>query len=377
MKEKMDSSEARHAGGATGISRRAVIEGSLAAASITLCSPRSTSFGWLHAPVSRGTSTPQDPGLASVMQGAAMAFVNSMPAETRVKAAFSFEDEQRFDWHYIPRARKGVPFKDLDQAGRQLANVLLSSGLNQQGFAKAATIMSLEGVLREIEKGSGPVRDAELYYFSLFGDPKGPGAWGWRVEGHHLSLNFTVAPDGRIASTPSFFGSNPAEVRQGPRQGLRTLAGEEDLARAFLKSLDSEQRASAIISEKAPSDILTTNSRTAALQTPPGIKAAKLGQRHQEMLMGVVSYFANNMAPEIAASRIAKLRGAGFGNISFAWAGGPDRGQPHYYRIQGPSFLIEYDNTQNDANHIHSVWRDFTGDFGADLLGLHYKNAHR
>jgi hypothetical protein len=377
MKEKMDSSENTHKGPAAVIGRRRIIEGGIAAAGMTLCGHRPALFGWVPRGAGYGASTPQDVRLASVMQGAAIAFLNSLPAEATLKARFQFEDDQRFDWHYIPRPRKGVPFKDLDQARRQLANALLSSGLNQQGFAKAATIMSLEDVLRDIEKGSGPVRDAELYYFSLFGDPKGQGAWGWRVEGHHLSLNFTVAPDGRVASTPSFFGSNPAEVRHGPRLGLRPLAGEEDLARAFLKSLDSEQRATAIISDKAPSDILTANSRIAALQNPPGIKATRLGQRHQEMVMALISYFANNMAPEIAASRVAKLRGAGFGNISFAWAGGSDPGQPHYYRIQGPTFLIEYDNTQNDANHIHTVWRDFSGDFGADLLGLHYKNAHR
>jgi hypothetical protein len=377
MKKITHLSELSDTGTGAGISRRAFVEGTIAAAGLIMCSPRSGNFGW--APRARGYAlkTREDARLASVMQGAAVAFLNSLPAEAALKAKFSFEDDQRFDWHYVPRARKGVPFKDLDQARRQLANALLSSGLNQQGFAKAATIMSLEDVLRDIEKGSGPVRDAELYYFSLFGDPKGPGPWGWRVEGHHLSLNFTVAADGRIASTPCFFGSNPAEVRSGPRQGLRTLAGEEDLARAFLKSLNSEQRASSIISNTAPSDILTTNSRTAALQTPAGVSAGKLGQRHQEMLMGVISYFANNMAADIAASRVSKLRGAGFGNISFAWAGGLERGQPHYYRIQGPTFLIEYDNTQNDANHIHTVWRDFSGDFGADLLGLHYKDSHR
>jgi hypothetical protein len=315
--------------------------------------------------------------LASVMQGAAVAFVNSMPSEARSKATFALEDEQRFDWHYIPRPRKGVPFKDLDQAQRQLANALLSTGLNQQGFVKAATIMSLEDVLRDIEKGSGPTRDAELYYFSLFGDPSSRGAWAWRVEGHHLSLNFTILGDGRIASTPCFFGTNPAEVRQGPRQGLRALPGEEDMARALLKSMDSEQRARAIVTSTAPGDILTGHSRTADLQTPPGIKAANLGQRQSDLLMGLLSYYANNMAPEIAAARMERLRAAGFGNISFAWAGGPERGQPHYYRIQGPTFLIEYDDTQNDANHIHTVWRDFNGDFGKDLLGLHYKDEHR
>src|SRR5262249_32247324 len=351
--------------------------GAGATGALIFLGPDASVPGLTSGPQDNRASVPGDARSASVMRSAAIAFINSLAAEARSKASFSFNDEQRFDWHYIPRARKGVPFKDLDQAQRQLANGLLSSGLNQQGFIKAATIMSLEDGLREIEKGSGPTRDAELYYFSLFGDPRGEQAWGWRVEGHHLSLNYTILGDGRIASTPCFFGSNPAEVRHGPRQGLRPLANEEDLARNFLKSLDSEQRAAAIISNTAPSDILTGHSRTAALQTPPGIKAGKLGQRLQDLLMGLVSLYANNMAPEIASARMERLRGAEFGNISFAWAGGPEASQPHYYRIQGPTFLIEYDDTQNEANHIHTVWRDFNGDFGADLLGLHYKDAHR
>src|SRR5262245_724393 len=310
------------------------------------------------------------------MARAQTAFLNSLNAEQRAKAIFKLEDEQRFDWHFIPRARKGIPFKELDPAQQRLGNALLASGLGQQGFIKAATIMSLESVLREIEEGKGPVRDPELYFLSLFGDIKSKKSWGWRVEGHHLSLNFTIA-NGNIASTPAFFGANPAEVPQGPRKGLRALAAEEDLARALIKSLDDKQRSQAIVSEKAPNDILSTNSRKAEPLKPAGLQTSRLGQKQQEILMTLLREYASRHSPAITAARLDRIRSSGLGSIFFAWAGGLEKGEAHYYRLQAPAFLIEYDNIQNNANHIHSVWRDFNGDFGLDLLAMHYNNDHR
>ena len=308
---------------------------------------------------------------------AAEAFVKSLTPEQRAKASFGFEDEQRFDWHFIPRARKGIPFKELDPAQQRLGNALLASGLGQQGFIKAATVMSLEAVLREIEQGKGPVRDPELYFISLFGDSQSNKPWGWRVEGHHISLNFTVADGKNLSSTPAFFGANPAEVLQGPRKGLRALAPEEDLARALIKSLDDKQRSQALISERAPGDILSTNLRKAEPLKPAGLQTSRLGQKQQETLMSLLKEYASRHAPGIAAARMDRVRASGLGNIFFAWAGGLERGQAHYYRIQGSSFLIEYDNIQNSANHIHSVWRDFNGDFGLDLLAMHHQKDHR
>jgi uncharacterized protein DUF3500 len=314
---------------------------------------------------------------ASMMSTAADAFISSLSADQRAKATFAFEDEQRLDWHFIPRPRKGIPFKELDSAQHHLGNALMSAGLGQRGLIRAVTIMSLDAILRELEQGKGPVRDPELYFLSIFGDARSGKPWGWRVEGHHVSLNFTLVDGKHIASTPAFFGANPAEILQGARKGLRALAPEEDLARLLIKSLDDKQRAQAVVSQSAPSDILSTNLRKAEPLKPAGLQTSKLGQKQQDILMDLLSEYASRHAPDIAALRLDKVRAAGLGNIFFAWAGGFEKGQAHYYRIQGPSFLLEYDNVQNNANHIHTVWRDLNADFGADLLAMHYKQDHR
>ena len=330
-------------------------------------------------PAEGSLRTMSDDNLASAvaMSRAQEAFINSLTSEQRAKAVFGLDDEQRFDWHFIPRPRKGIPFKELDPAQQRLGNALLAAGLGQQGFIKAVTIMSLDAVLREMEPSGTVVRDPELYYVSLFGDAASGKPWGWRVEGHHLSLNFTIGDGKHIATTPAFFGANPAEVLQGSRKGLRALSVEEDLARALIKSLDDKQRAQAVITEKAPTDILSTNVRKAEPLKPAGLQASRLGQKQQEMLMSLFAEYASRHAPDVAAARLDRVRSSGFGNIFFAWAGGLERGQAHYYRIQGSTFLIEYDNIQNNANHIHSVWRDFNGDFGLDLLAMHYNKDHR
>jgi hypothetical protein len=311
------------------------------------------------------------------MSAAADAFLNSLTPDQRAKATFAFEDEQRFDWHFIPRARKGIPFKELDPAQRLLGNGLLGGGLGQRGLVRVTTIMSLDAILRELEQGRGPVRDPELYFISIFGDARSGKTWGWRVEGHHLSLNFTMLDGKSISSTPAFFGANPAEVLAGPRKGLRTLAPEEDLARLLIKSLDDAQRSQTVVTQNAPADIISTNLRKAEPLKPAGLQTNKLGQKQQEILMTLLEEYASRHAPDIAAVRLDKIRAAGLRNIHFAWAGGFEKGQAHYYRIQGPSFLVEYDNIQNNANHIHTVWRDFENDFGRDLLALHYKQDHR
>ncbi len=316
-------------------------------------------------------------GTSSAMAAANQAFLNSLSSEQRAMAVLAFEDDQRQDWHYIPKPRKGIPYKELGETQTQLANALLSTGLSQQGLRKASTIISLEPILGEIEQGHGPARDSGLYYFCVFGKPQSSKPWGWSIEGHHLSLNYTVMDDSVVASTPSFLGANPAEVQHGPRQGLRTLAPEEDLARTLVKSLDDRQRAQAVVSQNAPSDILSASLRKASPITPAGVQANSLTGQQAELLTKLLNEYAANMARDIAAARMGKLRSAGFTNIHFAWAGGFEHGQAHYYRIQGPTFLIEYDNIQDNANHIHSVWRDFNGDFGVDLLAEHYQNAHR
>jgi hypothetical protein len=312
---------------------------------------------------------------STVMTLAAQHFLASLTPEQRAQAAFPFQDDERQNWHFIPKERKGLPLLDMQPQQKALAHALLAAGLSQQGYIKAVTIMSLEDVLRIMENADPNYRNPQKYYFSIFGEPSDTGTWGYRVEGHHLSQNFTVV-NGKIGDTPSFFGSNPAEVREGPRKGLRVLAAEEDLARDLLESLTPEQKKIAIVVDKAYPDILTMASRKAALEgQPSGLSAAKMTKKQFDLLQTLLSDYAHNVPEQMAQSREEHIKKAGT-NLFFAWAGAEQRGGPHYYRIQSPTFLIEYDNTQNNANHIHSVWRDFNGDFGLDLLAMHYQQSH-
>ena len=313
---------------------------------------------------------------APEMASAASEFLRSLSSDQRSKATFTFDDEQRYDWNFIPKTRKGLTLKEMRPDQQHLVTALLGSGLGQRGMVKAASIMSLEPVLADIEKGSGPVRDPQLYYVTVFGEPESRKRWGWRFEGHHISVNYAVIDDQRVAFTPFFLGSNPAEILQGPRAGFRVHGREEDLGRAFVKSLDDSLRRQAVLVEAAPREILSGNLRKADPLKPAGVAGASLGQRRIEMLMEMLNEYASNVPADIAAARLDRIRAAGIRNIHFAWAGALDKGQGHYYRIQGPTFLIEFDNTQNNANHIHTVWREFTGDWGQDLLAMHYQESH-
>jgi hypothetical protein len=311
----------------------------------------------------------------AIMAETAKAFLASLDPEQRARATFQFQDEERFDWHYIPKERKGLPLKDMNSAQKHLAHALLAAGLSQRGYIKAVSIMSLDEILRILENGTGPVRDPDRYFFSVFGEPSDTGIWGYRVEGHHVSQNFTIV-NGKVLAAPTFFGANPAEVKEGPRKGLRVLAREEDLGRAFVQSLTPEQKKTAIVSADAPGEILTGPMRKAALNgQPSGIAASKLDSKQRETLQNLLDEYCNNLPEEVAQVREEQIKKAG-GNLYFAWAGGEQVGQPHYYRIQSAAFLIEYDDTQNGANHIHTVWRDFDGDFGLDLLKEHYQASH-
>lgn len=335
---------------------------------------------------------------ASAMSAAAAAFLQSLDPEQRAKALFAFDDRLRRDWNYRPRvgqeirsaekneARlrflatlpvpKGIAFRDMNPAQRRAAEDLMRTGLSGDGLDKAKRIMSLEPIVRELDRGY-PVWDPEAYSFILFGQLGSNDPWAWCMEGHHLSLNFTLINNAQIASTPSFFGAVPAEVPHGPHKGMRVLAAEEDLGRALLKSLDDKQRSRAILSAHAPRDILSGVRQKMDPFNPAGVRAGTLGQRQAEMLMRLIKEHAMNMPADVAALRLDRMRASGFYNVHFAWAGGVEQGQPHYYRIHGPSFLIEYDNVQNNANHIHTVWRDFELDFGEDLLARHYRESHR
>ena len=289
-------------------------------------------------------------------------------------------------WHFVPIEmfpRNGLTIRLMSEPQRALARKLLESGLSQRGYLTATSIMELETVLGELEATAAPglrqgnrmVRDPELYFFSVFGTPSARGTWGWRVNGHHVSLNFTIVNGSLVASSPSFFGSNPAQVPDGPKKGLRLLALQEDTGRALAVSLDESQRTRGIISATAPDDIATMNSDSVSPLPPAGISADALTSKQRDLLMAVIEAYTGAMANDLAADRMAKVRRGGVEKIAFAWAGELERGKRHYYRVQGPTFLIEYDNTQNDANHIHAVWRDFEGDFGSDLLREHLKST--
>jgi len=309
------------------------------------------------------------------MASAASAFIAALDETQRAKALIPFADAERQNWHFIPLIRRGLTWKDMTPAQRHLATCLLASGLSQRGYIKAKTIMSLEQILLDLEQGKGPVRDPDLYYWAVFGQPSADGTWGWRVEGHHFSANFTIVEGTHVSATPSFFGSNPAEVRQGPRQGLRVLAAEEDLGRELFRSLDAKQRTVAIIADEAFPDVITGDKRKVTPLTPEGLSVSKMSSEQRQILKRLIDEYVRRARPEVADADLAKIEKAGFKNIHFAWAGQDAPGKGTYYRVQGPTFLLEYDCTQNNANHIHAVWRDFSGDFGEDILARHYRET--
>jgi hypothetical protein len=315
---------------------------------------------------------------AASMAGAADKWLKSLSADQRQRATFPFDSEERMKWHFIPNEmfpRQGVTIKEMSEPQRALARDLIKTGLSAHGYMTATSIMELENVLQVIE---GPQRrfprDHEAYHLTVFGAPGDKTAWGWRLEGHHISVRFDIVGGSATASTPAFFGSNPAEVRDGPQKGTRVLGPEEDAARALLDSLDEKQKAVAIVLPEAPGDIVTMIAPKVDPLSPIGIKAAALTKPQREKLMQLVDVYTSLMIADVATDRMEKLRKAGLDNIAFAWAGATEKGKKHYYRVQGPTFLVEYDNTQNDGNHIHSVWRDFNGDFGRDLLREHLKS---
>ena len=312
----------------------------------------------------------------AVMTTAANAFLSSLTSEQKAKAVFSFNDEERLNWHFIPRERKGLSYRLMTGEQRPLAMALLSASLSQQGYIKATSIMSLEEILKIQENNTPPGRrDPENYFFSIFGTPSETGTWGFRFEGHHCAMNFTIV-NGKVASSPMFYGTNPAEVKEGPRKGLRVLGNEEDLGRDLVKALTEEQRKTAVFNNVALKDIITMADRKAALNgQPSGLSAAKMTAKQRQLLQALLEEYANNVPEQGAAARREQIKKAGT-NLNFAWSGGLERGEGHYYRVQGPTFLVEYDNTQNNNNHVHSVWRDYNGDFGFDLLGNHYKTSH-
>lgn len=313
------------------------------------------------------------PGTA--MAEAAAAWLHALDADRRAQAVYPLADAERENWHFVPKARNGVPLKDMNPEQRRLARGLVAAGLSERGLLTTDAIIALEDVLFAMEGASR--RDRGLYYFTVFGRPDAHGTWGWRIEGHHLSLNFLIVDGTRIAASPMFFGSNPAEVRiEHAQKGRRALAAEEDQGRALMLALDEAQRGVALIATQAPADIITGNDREAKLAAPAGLPYARMTPEQQARLRALVAVYAERLRPEIAVAEIQRIADRGWDRVHFAWAGSLERGEAHYYRIHSPDFVIEYDNTQNGANHIHTTWRNFTGDFGRDLLREHHREAH-
>lgn len=312
---------------------------------------------------------------------AARAVLGALADSTRTAATFAFDTSERSTWYYVPLDRKGVTLARMTADGRARVDSLLLTALSPRGFATAKRIMRHEAILHDIEAAGPPdahriVRDSSKYYLSVFGDPDTAGAWGWRVEGHHLSVNFTgIGPSAQVVS-PVFFGANPARVPSGPHAGLRILAAEEDLARELVKMLDPARRAVAVVSNTAFSEIQTRNDPKARPLRMEGLRAADMTAAQRARLRELVEHYAGRVSASARAHALRDVEDGGFGELRFAWAGGTEAGQPHYYRIHGPTILVEYDNQQNDANHIHTVWRDLRHDFGGDLLAEHYRN-HR
>lgn len=313
-------------------------------------------------------------GPAHGLEEAASAFLATLRRELRREALLPYAGEDRRDWHYVPRRRRGVSLKQMNDAERAAAHSLLRTALSARGYEKTAGVFALEGILREIET-FGFRRDPELYWLTIFGSPSSSAPWGWRFEGHHLSLNFSSPTGALTATTPSFFGANPARVPEGePRAGWRLLAREEDAARRLLASLDARQRAVAVISPDAPGEILMVPDRTEA-PPPAGLAYARMTPSQRDLLLALIGEYVQNVTPAIAEAHWRRIRSAGLETVRFAWAGGASRGEGHYYRVQGPTFVIEYDNTQDEANHIHTVFRDLANDFGGDLLRRHYRES--
>lgn len=314
------------------------------------------------------------PARSAEMTRAAAAFLDSLDAKLRERAVFRFEDAERKNWAFVPKDRLGVPLSALTDLQKNLLRRLLSSALSEQGLKKVDGVIALEGVLRELE-GSA-IRDPEKYYVTVFGTPDGAKPWGWRYEGHHLALNFCSITDDVVSVTPLFLGANPGEVEKGPRSGLRLLTQEEDLARTLVTALDDEQRPLASPPAEVPADVLLGPGRAASFQNPQGIPGAALREEQQALLMSIVEHYARDLQPDAAEAQMKSIRENGPEKLFFLYLGGTGPREPHYWRVQGTGFAIELDNTQNGANHPHTLWRDFKNDFGEDLLRQHLQQDH-
>jgi hypothetical protein len=298
-------------------------------------------------------------------------FLQALEPDQQAQAVFPYGSDERLNWHYTPRSPQGIAFKDMSAEQRQACDRLLQFTLSETGYQKYQNVLTLETVLREMG-GSPSMRDPELYFLTVFGDPaRSP--WGWRLEGHHLSLNIAVVSDELVTVTPSFWGANPAEVEIAPHQGLRTLSQEQDLAFELLATLTTAEQEQVVLANQSFGNILMGPGRREMLEQPTGLRLEDMAENSRNVAIRLLETYVSNLAPDVATAQWQKIQSAGLNQIRFAWAGALEPQQAHYYRFHGPSVLVEYDNTQNNANHIHTVWRDLTNDFGGDILRAHHE----
>jgi hypothetical protein len=304
---------------------------------------------------------------------AAEKLLGSLSADQKAKLLHGFDDKERLNWHFVPKqdaarkaTRRGLALEEMTAEQKEAARNLLKAGTSSQGYVQATTIMSLEAILHDLEKGGQMVRNPDWYFFAVFGTPSKTGRWGWRVEGHHLSLNFVVDGGRIVASTPAFFGANPATVKGGERKGLRTLGDAEDALRDLLAALDQAQRKIAHQAQHFPE--IGVEVPRPKVGPPVGLPAAQMTDKQQQLLKLLQTY-TQRMPAEVAEAELAALKKAGLDKIHFAYSGEIAPGKEHTYRIHGPTFRVEFlnrqpDGARNPANHIHSVWRNTEGDFG-------------
>ena len=316
-----------------------------------------------------------DPGTPGRLAEAAGSLLDSLNSAQRSVVALPFDEEVRQRWRYTPGRRAGLSVAEMGRHPAKAAHRLLATALGLTAYAQATTIMGLEDVLDTLEGGRGD-RHAGDYWLAVFGEPGEGEVWGWRFEGHHVSVNYTLAGQ-EVVGAPLFLGANPAALRQGDTAVLRPLGQEEDLARALVESLPGRQRARAVIDDQAPDDIVSgTQSRLAGQLEPMGLPASDMAGQSADLLGQLIATYIGRLPKDLASARWARLEEAGLGHFHFAWAGETQPGRPHYYRVQGPRFLVELDNTQDGANHVHTVMRDPEDDFGHDLLRAHRQVGH-
>lgn len=309
----------------------------------------------------------------------AQQFIATLDPQQQKKAVYTAISEERFNWHFFPKNdRKGIPLGELNEQQKKAALSLVRSCFSENGTQKVNEVMALEGVLKSLEnRGAGDnYRDAGKYYFIVFGKPGEKNTWGWRLEGHHLSFSFTSKNNKLVSATPGFMGANPAVVPDGPHKGKAALQEETEKGFALVNMLSKEQMTQALISDRALPDIITFVSRRAYIEKPQGIHYSALNRDQQAKMMELIEVYIRRYTKLFADDMLNELKAAGLEKLQFAWAGSLQPGAGHYYRIQGPTIIIEYDNTQNNANHIHSVLRDLKHDFGGDEMLAHYEKDH-